>query len=348
MSGPGREFGGSFEPGEILFTAEAIARRQLQDFEAAQNFAEDMGLPQQRLSRSIRERMLIASTTIQIRRIEDPSLTISINEVLEGFGEKVYEEVAEEIEEELGESVTGEEVREFFEDYNGAFWLESGAESQAQEQFARLFGAAESIAAQNNTSIAKVYDDEELFAAAHREAYTLEEFIELNMAAWEQINERSIVALALEGWELSLTEGEQAEMDEADMIEAKAEIQLNPVFQRRVQRLIDLAQAVSKHYTVANIVRFWGSEALQSLPEDIQAKLDVETNPLNSQKSSRIIEIGGFSVRGATEEQVNLMLMREAFAKRYFEERGWDMTSPSIEQIVELHSQPGWNSPTID
>lgn len=66
---------------------------------------------------------------------------------------------------------------------------------------------------------------------------------------------------------------------------------------------------------------------------------------------SKIITVGGMKVLAMgtdkeCDEHEQFMKKREAFVKKFFEEKGWDLKNPSIEQILEVRNQDGWKNPT--
>lgn len=59
----------------------------------------------------------------------------------------------------------------------------------------------------------------------------------------------------------------------------------------------------------------------------------------------RPIEVGGMLVFGASEAMADTLKLREAFVNNYLAERGWNADTMTIDQILELRSQPGWQNP---
>ena len=58
-----------------------------------------------------------------------------------------------------------------------------------------------------------------------------------------------------------------------------------------------------------------------------------------------VVEVGGMTVVGASAEQADLLKRREAFVNQFLAERGWDASNLSIEQLLEVRKQPGWQNP---
>lgn len=42
-----------------------------------------------------------------------------------------------------------------------------------------------------------------------------------------------------------------------------------------------------------------------------------------------------------------LVMLRDQFAKQYTNEKGWDITNLSFEQIAEIRSNPQWKNPHL-
>ena len=56
--------------------------------------------------------------------------------------------------------------------------------------------------------------------------------------------------------------------------------------------------------------------------------------------------ICGVRVSGGTEAQYDLLRRRGAFAHQYCTAKGWDFDNVTMQQILEIRSQPGWKNPS--
>lgn len=75
---------------------------------------------------------------------------------------------------------------------------------------------------------------------------------------------------------------------------------------------------------------------------EFSAKLNnMESHP----PQPRVVEVGGMTVVGASAEQADLLKRREAFVNQFLAERGWDVSNLSIEQLLEVRKQSGWQNP---
>jgi hypothetical protein len=79
----------------------------------------------------------------------------------------------------------------------------------------------------------------------------------------------------------------------------------------------------------------------QKLVEFSTKLADMESQP----RRPNVVEVGGMNVVGASDEQVDLLKRREAFVNQFLTERGWDKNDLSIEQLLEVRKQPGWQDP---
>jgi len=59
-------------------------------------------------------------------------------------------------------------------------------------------------------------------------------------------------------------------------------------------------------------------------------------------QSFGIADLGGFVAVGISPKTEDELIKRRDFVHDYFAERGWDINSPTIEQILEVRSQPQW------
>lgn len=64
-----------------------------------------------------------------------------------------------------------------------------------------------------------------------------------------------------------------------------------------------------------------------------------------SDKRQNIQLPGGGTIFGVTDEQARILTGRRAFVERYCGEHGWDMLNLTIEQLLEVRSQPKWKNP---
>lgn len=58
-----------------------------------------------------------------------------------------------------------------------------------------------------------------------------------------------------------------------------------------------------------------------------------------------VAEVGGITFAGVSEEQAALLKRREVFVNQFLAERGWDGNNLTLEQLLELREQPGWQNP---
>ncbi len=73
--------------------------------------------------------------------------------------------------------------------------------------------------------------------------------------------------------------------------------------------------------------------------EDRQAESKIASTDRRMTK----VELGDAMILGyMTAEEADSIAKRRAFVEQYLAERGWDATNLTIEQLIEVRSQPGW------
>lgn len=58
-----------------------------------------------------------------------------------------------------------------------------------------------------------------------------------------------------------------------------------------------------------------------------------------------VVEVGGMTIFGVTEQEVDQLKLREAFVNNYLAKQGWSADTITSEQLLEVRSQPGWKNP---
>ncbi len=334
------EFPPAYEMDELLHIADAIAKRDLQELETAQNLAAEItGQPAPEVPLEIRHKIATASAAMYITRVETPGAQMSFEDSIDAVMHGSYAHLADMFSDGT-EVVTESQVRDFMKNFGKTILNAMGiTEEEAAEMFAKTFSAAKVVAEEKGVGVGQVYQDEELYSGIFRKAYTPEEFVTQHLATMEGISVNTMNAMVVHLLNLMIPEEEQAEMDEKEMAEMSAELQLDPEVQTATKQAVEMGLKAANHVAVSQIMRFWGTNALRSLPEEIQQKLCITNEP-------SVIEIGGFAISGASAEQADQLKMRESFVNRYFEERGWDVSNPSIDQLMEVRSQHGWQNPS--
>jgi len=59
----------------------------------------------------------------------------------------------------------------------------------------------------------------------------------------------------------------------------------------------------------------------------------------------RVVQLGGLTVVGMSEEQEVFMRKREAFVERWMKEHGLTKETATIKQILEMRQEEGWKNP---
>ena len=62
-------------------------------------------------------------------------------------------------------------------------------------------------------------------------------------------------------------------------------------------------------------------------------------------ENKRVTVIGGIVIVNASREEIDSITNRSDFVTAYCKTRGWDPQNLSYEQIMEIRSQPSWQSP---
>ena len=97
-------------------------------------------------------------------------------------------------------------------------------------------------------------------------------------------------------------------------------------------------------YTLVQLDRFWGQDVVETLPADLVTELALPLQPV-LQSQPETVQIGDFVFPGLGQDEADFLRMREAFVQQYFEKHGWDLADPTIEQVMEVRQQPGWQDP---
>ncbi len=334
------EFSHAYEIEELLHIASAVAERQLQDMEAAQSIASEItGQPAPEVPLELRHKLVTATAAMNITRLETPEACISFETGLDAVMEGSYGLLAD-MDSADGEAIPESQIRQFMINFGNTMLNEMGVKEETTSGiFAKTFMAAKVIAEQKGVGVAQVYQDEELYSETFRQAYTLVEFATQQLAMMDGISEKTMGSLFVHMLSIIIPEEEQAEMDEEEMAEMIAELQLDTEVQTALTEATELGLKVARHVAVSQIIRFWGSDSLRDLPKEIKQKLEITDKP-------SVIQIGGLVILGASAEQADQLKMRESFVNRYFEERDWDASNPTMEQVMEVRSQPGWQNPS--
>ena len=67
--------------------------------------------------------------------------------------------------------------------------------------------------------------------------------------------------------------------------------------------------------------------------------------PFNGNES---FNIGDLIVSGLNQQEIAILDARQKFIQVYFQERGWDIENPSMEQILEVRQQDEWENPSVE
>jgi hypothetical protein len=54
---------------------------------------------------------------------------------------------------------------------------------------------------------------------------------------------------------------------------------------------------------------------------------------------------GGIVAVDVTKKEADILTARVAFVEQYCREKGWDMLKLTIDQLLEVRAQPGWQNP---
>ena len=66
----------------------------------------------------------------------------------------------------------------------------------------------------------------------------------------------------------------------------------------------------------------------------------------NPSVRKNILLPGGGIAFQVTESQAKLLQARQKFVENYCCEKGWDILNLSIDQLMEVRNQPGWQNPS--
>ena len=66
---------------------------------------------------------------------------------------------------------------------------------------------------------------------------------------------------------------------------------------------------------------------------------------ISSARKNILLPGGGIAFQ-VTKNQAKLLQARQKFVENYCREKGWDMLNLSIDQLMEVRNQPGWQNPS--
>lgn len=110
-----------------------------------------------------------------------------------------------------------------------------------------------------------------------------------------------------------------------------------------VRILGEEAQFIHPDKVTASRKKWMGHRLLELAQKTAELKTEVLSD---LSVKPRIIDLGGLRISGnISDEEVDFLKRREAFVNRYLDERGWEVNSISVEQLLEVRSQPEWQNP---
>lgn len=349
MTVPAEGGSGSFEMGEqVLELATAIADRELYEYELVQKMTGGIsGTQPNLLPLEVRRSIAVTKTVTAIKRIEDPTYRPTFDELMQEVDFTTVERAVKRANEETGEDIE-------FEPVMGAVTamiknlLDDAGQDAAKnaEQFGRTFGMAKVVAEERGVGVADVYRDDAMYIEVFGRAQTPAEYAGDALSIADAFSERLMGGFLLQLVEVILPADVREDISDEEMQEMLVELKAEPEMQEGLREAVAVAQAGMKQMAIAQVIRIWGMDALRALPQEIQDKLGVNESRL-IQNDDKVIEVGGMAILGASSEQADMLRQREAFVQTYFDKMGWDVNNPTMEQVLEVRSQPGWQNPSV-
>lgn len=100
--------------------------------------------------------------------------------------------------------------------------------------------------------------------------------------------------------------------------------------------LLETAQVIPPGQVTVSRKKYMGQKLVELVVSDTAADEKPEVSTM---------EIAGMTIVGVSAEQADVLLRRDTFVKQYLAKRGWTASELSLEQVLEIRRQPGWQNP---
>lgn len=268
--------------------ATAIARRSLDEQKKTNvRIAELTGFENKPVNPLLEQALLVVNTELTYKFLEDPSIISSsdyheiVNVIFNEIPDKMFAEMAKEMQKDEEEQViTGSQLRTL----SKAF-----AESALQTYFADLnkpgsvnirlkeIDEAKKMAAERNLDPDEIFADENLWSDLIRRTSTAESHAESGANIADKFTTEAMIEMFLNTVptvDKIISEIEDESYSEDDEIDGmKKELREDPNFQLEADRVSNMQRVATRTITIESIVRFWGQEGLDSLPDDLKVRL---------------------------------------------------------------------------
>lgn len=269
--------------------ARAIAVRNFDEQHRTQRrMAELTGEQYQPLNPLIREGMILAGTRMNERILAEPrALPINVQEltstVFENLGDDVFDEIVHDMQKDDPESlpITGSQLRSLSIATTNSAITAMVPASMIESGFGRMLrqvNVAKELSAEKGVEPSTVYADNELYEELMRRSYSPREFAKMGLDVTRQFTPdkmaemvmRTIPAIAQSMDEVM---GDEPLMTPDDIQEMRQEMAEDPEFKKMVRTTTLQFKRAFRTLTGEQIVRLWGEEGLQSLPNTVRTTL---------------------------------------------------------------------------
>jgi hypothetical protein len=268
---PKDEFDTGYELGEHLELATAITDRDFKEIEFgdAVTRGNDVEYESYGVKSEGYKDAAIAMAAQNVARIENPDYQINMQDFLDARYGDLYEGIAVDLSGKQGRVVSIDEARQIIYENHSQVSEDIGQSAEQQtEDFKTIFAAAKKIAKIHGVPVAQVYRSDELYAEAHREAYTPER------VAWRYIR-------VIDGFVKSMTtqdiaiEEEIATLDQSDYDLVMLEREMNSEVHTKIAvEKADIVRTI-QDLAFAYIQRFWGPEGIDALSDEAKLKIGI-------------------------------------------------------------------------
>lgn len=263
--------GGGVSPEDSLALAEAIALRSGQHAAIAEQILAGLqGVPYEAKTPEELRRTQMGRTALYLAKVESPEALITWDEMTASVaaGED-YSAMAEKFSADLdmpGVEIGAGDVRDAILGAAGSISKEAGVtDEKMTESFAKTLNAAREVAAENDVSVATVYNSDKLYYEAYRRAFTPNENVSILSDIIDGVSAEMMQDSLLRQLETFLPNELIEELEPGEFEILLATLQLNPEFRATMEQNAELFKESMRQAGTYNFIRTYGEEALSGL-----------------------------------------------------------------------------------
>lgn len=284
-----QEINSKLEKEQISQLASAMAARNFEEQQRSQTIiAETTDRPKVLQNPLMKNAIILVSAQMYERFLTDPS-TLSIDlktlttNIYADIPDKVFDEAVKDMQKDEEDLIpfTGAQFRSLcraISESTITFIEPFSAESNFTKSLKQV-EEARRIGAERGISPTDVYINDDLYAELIRTTQTPLDAAKYGIKEIKKATDKKVTKMGLDiGIALSrmmdeVTDYVEPPIEPAEFEDIMQEISQNPEFKKEIRKATIQYKQGMRNYTVDYIIRFWGQEALDSLPEPIKKKL---------------------------------------------------------------------------